>query len=256
MENHRPLILISNDDGIASKGIAKLIKCLRTLGDLVVMAPDGPRSGSACAITSQEPIHYQLVRQEPGLTVYKCSGTPTDCVKLAFHTVLDRQPDLVVGGINHGDNSAVNVHYSGTMGVVIEGCLKGVPSIGFSLCDHAPNANFDAMEPYVRTIAAQVLEKGLPALTCLNVNVPVTQELKGIRICRQTRGQWIGEWENFAHKGDSHYYWLTGEFRNDELDCEESDHWALNNGYVAVTPVTVDVTAYTLLEEMKSWFSA
>ena len=128
MENQRPLILISNDDGIIAKGISELIKFLRPLGEIVVMAPDAPRSGNASALTVTEPIHYQLVRKDVGLTVYKCSGSPVDCIKLAFHTVLDRKPDLVVGGINHGDNSAVNVHYSGTMGVVIEGCLKGVPS--------------------------------------------------------------------------------------------------------------------------------
>ena len=170
MENQRPLILISNDDGIIAKGISELIKFLRPLGEIVVMAPDAPRSGSACALTVTEPIHYQLVRKDVGLTVYKCSGTPTDCVKLAFHTVLDRKPDLVVGGINHGDNSSVNLHYSGTMGVVIEGCLKGVPSIGFSLCNHEPNADFEPAGPYIREIARLVLEKGLPPLTLRQVN--------------------------------------------------------------------------------------
>ena len=170
MENQRPLILISNDDGIIAKGISELIKFLRPLGEIVVMAPDAPRSGNACALTVTEPIHYQLLRKDVGLTVYKCSGTPADCVKLAFHTVLDRKPDLVVGGINHGDNSSVNVHYSGTMGVVID------------------------------------------------------------------------------------YYWLTGEFEESEKENEKSDHWALANGYVAVTPTTVDVTAYGLMDELKTWF--
>ena len=188
MENQRPLILVSNDDGI-----------------IVVMAPDAPRSGSACALTVTEPIRYQLLRKDVGLTVYKCSGTPTDCVKLAFHTVLDRKPDLVVGGINHGDNSSVNVHYSGTMGVVIEGCLKGVPSIGFSLCNHDQDADFEPAGTYI-------------------------------------------------HRGDAHYYWLTGEFEDAETGNEKSDHWALENGYVAITPTTVDVTAYGLIDELKTWF--
>ena len=146
MENKRPLILVSNDDGIMAKGINELVKFLRPLGDIVVMAPDAPRSGSGCALTVTQPVHYQLVKKEVGLTVYKCSGTPTDCIKLARNTVLDRTPDLVVGGINHGDNSATNVHYSGTMGVVFEGCLNGIPSIGFSLCNHAPDADFEAAE--------------------------------------------------------------------------------------------------------------
>lgn len=254
MEQQRPLILISNDDGIAAKGLSELIKALRPLGEIVVMAPDAGRSGAACSMTVKEPIHYQLLRKDVGLAVYKCSGTPTDCVKLAVHAVLDRRPDLVVGGINHGDNSAVNVHYSGTMGVVIEGCLKGIPSIGFSLCDHDMNADFSAALPYVRDIAAQVLQKGLPELTCLNVNFPVDKELKGVKICEQSRGQWVNEWENFAHKNDRHYFWLTGEFVDSDPENEQSDHWALRNGYVAVTPVTVNATAYALMEEMKGWF--
>ena len=254
MENQRPLILISNDDGITAKGISELIKFLRPLGEIVVMAPDMARSGTACSLTVKAPIHYQLLRKEVGLTVYKCSGTPTDCVKLAFHTVLDRKPSLVVGGINHGDNSAVNVHYSGTMGVVMEGCLKGVPSIGFSICSHDPNADFEPAGEFIRDLARKVLEKGLPALTCLNVNIPAVKELKGVRICRQTKGQWVNEWENFAHKDDAHYYWLTGNFENAEPDNEETDHWALDNGYIAITPTTVDVTAYGLIDELKSWY--
>ena len=254
MENQRPLILVSNDDGIISKGISELIKFLRPLGEIVVMAPEGPRSGTACSLTTNEPIHYRLVRKDVGLTAYKCSGTPVDCVKLAFSTVLSRKPDLVVGGINHGDNSATNVHYSGTMGVVIEGCLKGVPSIGFSLCSHEPDADFTACGPYVRDIVTKVLQHGLPALTCLNVNFPTDKELKGVRVCRQAKGQWTNEWENFAHRGDTSYYWLTGEFVDSDPQDESTDHWALANGYAAITPTTVDATAYALAEEMTSWF--
>lgn len=254
MENQRPLILVSNDDGVIAKGISELVKFLRPLAEIVVMAPDTARSGAACALTVKEPIHYQLVRKDVGLTVYRCSGTPVDCIKLAFHTVLERKPDLVVAGINHGDNSSVNVHYSGTMGAVIEGCLKGVPSIGFSLCSHEPNADFEATGPFIRQIVQRVLEKGLPPLTCLNVNFPDAKELQGIRICEQTRGEWVNEWENFAHRGDAHYYWLTGAFENKDEANEQNDHWALDHGYVAVTPVTVDATAYGLLEVMKTWF--
>ena len=164
MENQRPLILVSNDDGIIAKGISELIKFLRPLGEIVVMAPDAPRSGSACALTVTEPIRYQLLRKDVGLTVYKCSGTPTDCVKLAFHTVLDRKPDLVVGGINHGDNSSVNVHYSGTMGGVIEGCLKGVPSIGFSLCNHDQDADFEPAGTYIREYSPPGIGKRIAAV--------------------------------------------------------------------------------------------
>ncbi len=246
MESKKPLILVSNDDGVMAKGISELVKFLRPLGEIVVMAPDSPRSGSGSALTVTHPVHYQLVKREVGLTVYKCTGTPTDCIKLALGSVLDRKPDLIVGGINHGDNSAINVHYSGTMGVVIEGCLKGIPSIGFSLCNHQPDADFEPSGPYIRKIAAMILEKGLPPLTCLNVNFPNVQELKGVKVCEQSKGQWTNEWENFAHRGDTHYYWLTGEFQNTDSDNEKNDHWALDNGYVAVRRMSRDVDAHAL----------
>ena len=254
MKKEKPLILLSNDDGVEAKGLNELIRGLRGMGEIIVMAQDGPRSGASGAITSEHPVKYYKVREEEDLTVYKCTGTPVDCVKLALHTVVPRRPDVVIGGINHGDNSSVNVHYSGTMGVVIEGCLKGVPSIGFSLCNHEPNADFEPAGPYIREIARLVLEKGLPPLTCLNVNFPDTKELKGVKICEQTKGQWTNEWENFAHRGDAHYYWLTGEFENNDAENEKNDHWALDNGYVAITPTTVDATAYGLIDELKAWF--
>ncbi|WP_148371853.1 5'/3'-nucleotidase SurE [Bacteroides bouchesdurhonensis] len=253
MENKRPLILVSNDDGIMAKGISELVKFLRTLGEIVVMAPDAPRSGSASALTVTQPVHYKLVKQEVGVTVYKCSGTPTDCIKLAWNTVLDRKPDLVVGGINHGDNSATNVHYSGTMGVVIEGCLNGVPSIGFSLCNHDMGADFEAAGPYIRKIAAMVLEKGLPPLTCLNVNFPDTPDIKGIKVCEQAKGCWTNEWEVCPRQNDRNYFWLTGEFVDHEPENEKNDHWALANGYVAITPTKVDLTAYDFIDELNQW---
>ena len=247
------MILVSNDDGIMAKGISELVKFLRTLGEIVVMAPDAPRSGSASALTVTQPVHYKLVKQEVGVTVYKCSGTPTDCIKLAWNTVLDRKPDLVVGGINHGDNSATNVHYSGTMGVVIEGCLNGVPSIGFSLCNHDMGADFEAAGPYIRKIAAMVLEKGLPPLTCLNVNFPDTPDIKGIKVCEQAKGCWTNEWEVCPRQNDRNYFWLTGEFVDHEPENEKNDHWALANGYVAITPTKVDLTAYDFIDELNQW---
>ena len=199
MMKNKPLILISNDDGYFSKGLRVLVETLAGLGEIVVMAPDGPRSGASGAITSELPVRYHKVKEEKDLAIYKCTGTPVDCIKLALFELLPRCPDLVIGGINHGDNSAVNVHYSGTMGVVIEGCLKGVPAIGYSLCDHDADADFNPMLPYVRKIAEQVLEKGLPKGTCLNVNVPKIQDLKGVRICRQTDASVGCEWARGQH---------------------------------------------------------
>lgn len=253
MKKDKPLILISNDDGVTAKGINELVKVLNGLGEIIVMAPDGPRSGASGSITSEHPIKYNKVREEEGLTVYQCSGTPVDCTKLALFELGDRVPDLVIGGINHGDNSAVNVHYSGTMGVVIEGCLKGIPSIGFSLCDHDPDADFSPMLPYVRKITEEVWTHGLPKGTCLNVNVPKTAELQGIRICRQTDASWGNEWFRGDHPRGGNYFWLTGKFTNNEPDAEDTDHWALNHGYVAITPIQIDMTAYALLDELNHW---
>ena len=253
MYENRPLILISNDDGVNAKGIRVLTDVLRDIADIIVMAPDGPRSGYSCAITSVSPLRFSKVREEEGVTVYQCSGTPTDCIKIALHEVVPRRPDLVVGGINHGDNSSVNVHYSGTMGVVLEGCLKGMPAIGFSLCDHAADADFSPLIPYIRKITQEVLEHGLPAGTCLNVNFPKLPSFKGVKVCRQTKGEWSNEWQKCTHPRGGHYYWLTGSFLNAEVDADDTDHWAMNHGYAAITPVQIDMTAYTLFDEMKSW---
>ena len=255
MKREKPLILLSNDDGVEAKGLNELIRGLRGVGEMIVMAPDGPRSGASGAITSEHPVRYYKVREEEDLTVYKCTGTPVDCVKLALHTVVPRRPDVVIGGINHGDNSSVNVHYSGTMGVVFEGCLNGIPSIGFSLCNHAPDADFEAAGLYIRNIAAMILEKGLPPLTCLNVNFPDTADIKGVKICEQAKGRWTNEWAACPRLNDSNYFWLTGEFTDHEPENEKNDHWALANGYVAITPTTVDVTAYHFMDELNKWFN-
>ena len=250
----RPLILISNDDGYLAKGINELVDFLKDMADIIVVAPDGPRSGMACAITSQLPVTITLVNQTEGVTIYKCSGTPTDCIKLALETVLTRIPDMVLGGINHGDNSAVNVHYSGTMGVVLEGCMKSIPSIGFSVCDHDPNLDFSPTRLYIQRIVAQVLEKGIPMGTCLNVNFPQFGPYKGVKVCRQTRGRWGNEWASVPHpRGGGNLYWLTGNFSNHEPESTDTDRWALDNGYVSITPIQIDMTAYPLLEEMKTW---
>lgn len=252
-KNTRPLILLSNDDGYLAKGINELIYILRELADIVVVAPDGPRSGAGASITSIQPLHYEIVNKEEGLTIYKCNGTPVDCVKLGLSQIVSRKPDLVIGGINHGDNSSVNVHYSGTMGVVIEGCLKGIPSIGFSLCDHSENAYFTSCFPYILRIVTEILDKGLPYGTCLNVNFPLCDEFKGIKICRQTDGVWTKEFEECPHPKGNNYYWLTGVYVNNEANAKDTDHWALDHGYVAITPTTVDATDYNLKQEMSHW---
>jgi 5'-nucleotidase len=250
MNEKKPLILISNDDGVSAKGINELIRFLRPLGEIVVMAPDSARSGSGCALSVTQPVCYELRAEEPGVTVYACSGTPVECIKLACGVVLDRLPDLIVAGINHGDNSGTNVHYSGTMGIAIEGCLKGIPSIGFSLCDHTPDADFRPLEAYVRRITSVVLEYGLPSRTCLNVNFPCGA-IRGVRVCEQAVGEWRKEWEPCPKRGESNHHWLTGEFINLEPGNENSDNRALADGYAAITPTTVDMTDYAFIHLLK-----
>lgn len=249
----RPLILISNDDGYMAKGLNSLIDMLRPLADIIVCAPDGPRSGMSCAFSAETPLKLKLQRQEEGLQVWSCNGTPVDCVKMALDNIADRRPDMVVGGINHGDNSSVNSHYSGTMGVVLEGCMKYIPSVAFSLCDHREDADFEPMRPLVVSITERVLKEGLPKGACLNVNFPATSSYKGIRICRMAQGRWINETEKCHHVRGYDYWWMAGEYACDEPEADDTDRWALAHGYVAITPTQTDVTHYGVMEMLRKF---
>ncbi len=248
----RPLILISNDDGFQAKGINELINAIIPLGDVVVIAPDGPRSGMSSAITSLKPLIIKLLEDKPGLKIYSCTGTPVDCVKLGINEILDRKPDLVVTGINHGSNASICILYSGTMGAALEGCIFGIPSIGFSLTDHHQDADFSNAAHYAAIISKKILKEGLPQGICLNVNVPNAEIIKGIKICKQTDGQWIKEFYTTEENGETQY-WLTGEFENFEADNIDSDEWALANGYVSVVPTKIDMTSYEMIDKMKHW---
>ena len=250
MTEERPLILISNDDGYKARGVNFLAELLAPIADVIVMAPDGGRSGMGCAITSKDPVYYSLVSEREGLTVYKCSGTPVDCIKMALHEVTGRQPDMIIGGINHGDNSGVNVHYSGTMGIVIEGCMKGIPSVGFSLDNHSPEADFEPLRPYILQIVRKVLEQGLPQGTCLNVNFPATPLYEGVKVCRMAQGEWTQEWEERPHPRGGSYFWLVGSFCLRDKHPADADRPNLTNGYVAVTPIQIDMTDYRMMEEI------
>ena len=253
MEKKRPLILISNDDGYHSKGLRSLIEMVGPLADLLVCAPESARSGFSCAFSAVEPLRLKLRRRWEGVDVWSCSGTPVDCVKIALDRLCGgRRPDMVIGGINHGDNASVNSHYSGTMGVTMEGCMKYIPSVAFSLCDHSDDADFAPLAPFVRSITERVLGEGLPRGVCLNVNFPRLKEFKGVRICRMARGTWGNEVVRCVHPHGYDYYWMTGEYTNDEPDADDTDNWALTNGYVAITPTQVDVTDYGMMERMKS----
>ena len=249
----RPLILISNDDGYQAKGIRCLVDMVKEMGDVIVCAPEGPRSGFSCAFSATTPLHLTLRHREPGVEIWSSNGTPVDCVKLALHEIVDRRPDLILGGINHGDNGSVNSHYSGTMGVVMEGCMKYIPSVAYSLCDHRDDADFEPLRPYVKRFTRQVLDEGLPKGVCLNVNFPLAESFSGVRVCRMAQGTWSNEVTKCHHPRGYDYYWMVGHYVNDEPQQDDTDNWALQHGYVAITPTTFDVTAYEALRRMKDW---
>ena len=245
----QPLILITNDDGLDAQGISVLTKCMQNLGQVIVVAPNGARSGSACSITPIVPVTLKLESKQENLTVYTCSGTPVDCVKLALEKVVPRKPDLVVSGINHGDNASCSVHYSGTMGAVFEGCMKGVPSIGYSLRTRKQECDFHPYTEVIEQVADYVLKNGLPQDICLNVNFPEVPVLQGVSVCRMARGIWQSEWKDTDMPN---VYTLTGHFTNLEPDAEDTDYWALDHGMASVTPLTLDMTHYPFLETLKS----
>ena len=245
----RPLILISNDDGVHAQGLREVTRLMSLLGDVVVVAPDSPRSGASCSITSSVPVQVSLLREEPGISVFSCSGTPVDCIKIACEKIVPVEPDLIVSGINHGDNASINFHYSGTVGCVFEACLKGIPAIAYSLRTRKSECDFS---PYFETIskaASLVLEKGLPKGVCLNVNFPEVPELKGVRVCRMAHGSWKTEWNDTEEKGK---YTLAGNFINLEPEAEDTDYWALDHGMAAICPLWIDATHYPTIETLSS----
>lgn len=245
-----PLILITNDDGVHAKGIRTLARLMAPLGEVYVVAPDSGRSGAGCSITPTRAIELQHLEDSGSLHYYSCSGTPVDCVKLACEQVVPRQPDLVVSGINHGDNASISLHYSGTMGAVFEACMKGIPSIGFSLQDYDSNADFSHCEASIVKITEYILKNGLPTSVCLNVNYPKVETLKGTKVARLANGQWSAEWVNAHHPYKENLFWLTGHFTNLEPEATDTDYWALEHGYATITPIKMDMTAYDCLEKL------
>ena len=252
MKRQRPYILISNDDGFFAKGINFLIDTLKDEADIIVVAPDSARSGYALAITSMLPVQVEMLKDEEHLKVYACTGTPGDCIKLALNRLVERKPDLVISGINHGDNSSVNSHYSGTMGAACEGALQGIPALAFSLCDHRDDANFQPLKTYILDFYRKALVWRFPPFTCLNINFPKVDKFAGVRICRMARSRWINEIEDCERNGYSaKYYWLSGSRQSLEPEAEDTDIWALSHDYVAVTPTTMDNTAYDLVKQLR-----
>jgi len=251
----KPLILVTNDDGISAPGLRALISVMKELGDVAVVAPDSPQSATGHAITINNTLTINKVDIDPDIeTEYSCSGTPVDCVKFAVSEILHRKPDLCVSGVNHGSNSSINVIYSGTMSAAVEAGIEGIPAIGFSLLDYNWNADFEQIKSAIRKITTEVLENGLPEGVILNVNFPKLKEneIKGIKVCRQAKAMWQERFDKRQSPMGKDYYWLTGKFVN--LDNgEDTDEWALEHGYISVVPVQFDLTAHHAMQTLNTW---
>lgn len=249
------IILVTNDDSIVAPGIRALVEAMQSFGRVIVVAPDSPQSGKGHAITLEKPLRMQKVDVFDGIEAYQTSGTPADCVKLAVDKVLHRKPDLCVSGINHGSNSSVNVIYSGTMSAAMEASIEGIPAIGFSHQDYSFDADFTASKHFAKQIVEKVLSNEFPENMLLNVNFPnlSIDEIKGIQVCRQAKAKWVEEFDQRMDPRGKQYYWLTGEFKNEDPG-EDTDEWALGNGYVSVVPVKHDLTDYQKMIELKNIF--
>jgi 5'-nucleotidase len=250
----KPLILVSNDDGISSRGIRVLVEIMKGLGEVLVVAPDSPQSGMGHAITIGNTLRLSEEDIFNDVIAFKSSGTPADCVKLAKHYVLkERKPDLVVSGINHGSNTSISVLYSGTMSAAIEGAIEGFPSIGFSLCDYSSDADFSHTEEYVYKIAQQVLENGIPKGVALNVNFPPkrNEAMRGIKICRQARAKWQEDFEERYDPNGRKYFWLAGNFVNFDKG-EDNDEWAIANNFASIVPCQYDLTAHHAISQINN----
>ncbi len=251
----KPFIFVTNDDGVGARGLNALIEAVRPLGRIMVVAPEDSQSGMSHAITMNSPLFLRKVREEEGLEVYACSGTPVDCVKMAFDSLMSEMPALVLSGINHGSNSAVSVIYSGTMGAAIEGSFYNVPSIGLSLLNHREDADFRAAVVYSLKVIEKVMNEEIELPMCLNVNIPdlPVGEIRGIRVCRQNKGYWREEFERRVDPRGRDYYWLKGIFQNQEENATDTDECALENGFVSIVPIQIDLTDYRQLDLMERW---
>lgn len=251
----KKLILVINDDGITAKGIKSLVEAVQDLGEVHVVAPDSPQSGMGHAVTIGDILRIKEHNfSVEGIPAHSTSGTPVDCVKLAIYKILDRKPDILVSGINHGSNSSINVIYSGTMSAAVEGAVESIPSVGFSLLDLSADADFTVAKKVARHITKQVIDNGLPKGVCLNVNIPNVkdEEFNGIKVCRQSAGYWEDEFEEREAPNKQKYYWMKGEFTNPDKG-EDTDEFALSHGFASVVPTQFDLTAHHAISELNTW---
>jgi 5'-nucleotidase len=251
--SQKPLILVTNDDGIQAPGIRILIQVAKEFGDVIVVAPDSPQSAKSHSITTVNPLSVRRYIVDHDILEYSCSGTPVDCVKIAIHKLTDRLPDLILSGINHGTNTSTSVIYSGTMAAAVEGSMNEISSIGFSVDNFHLTADFTSAIPHIRKIITQVLRNPLPANICLNVNFPDVEKVsvKGIKICRMCDGVWKEQFVDAHEPHGRKTFWLTGSFTNREPDAEDTDEYALSHGFASIVPIKVDFTAYPYIEALK-----
>jgi 5'-nucleotidase len=253
---NKPLILVTNDDGITSNGIRVLVEVMARLGEVIVVAPDSPQSGMGHAITVGNTLRLSETKTFNGIKSFQCSGTPVDCVKLAKHYVLkDRKPDLLVSGINHGPNTSISVVYSGTMAAALEAAIDDIPAIGFSVCDYSQSARFEHVSEYLEEISKYVLESGLTRGVALNVNFPAAKQgpIRGIRICRQAKARWKEAFDERLDPYGERYFWMAGDFINMDEQVD-NDIWAIANNYVSVVPTQFDMTAHHIIQTLKGDF--
>lgn len=251
----KPTILIANDDGYRAKGLRKLIDLMRTIGKVIVVTTEKVNSAQGHSITMTEPLRYHLHEKGENYEMYVCNGRPVDCVKLGYQVIMDKNPDIVVSGINHGSNASTNLIYSGTMAAAVEACMDKIPAVGFSLDSYSPDAYFDHLDGYIIDIVKNVLERGLPDRVCLNVNFPKydpENPIKGVRICHQADGRWIEVFDRRNDPSGKEYFWLTGYFEEKDLS-EDGDQYALKNNYVSIVPTSYDWTAYFAIDTIKKW---
>ncbi|MBS2210818.1 5'/3'-nucleotidase SurE [Carboxylicivirga mesophila] len=250
-EKERPLILVTNDDGIKAKGLESLVKMLKLFTDVVIVAPNESYSGMSHAITVKTPLYAKLVKEKEGLQLYKVNGTPVDCVKLAINVLLPRKPDLLVSGINHGTNSSISLHYSGTVGAAREGALNKIPAVGFSLLNYRHEADFTEAVKVAEHVVKSILGDKLPSGTFLNVNIPDVSPVKGAKVARQSKGRWVEEFVERQDPRGRNYYWLTGHFENLEPEAKDTDEYLLAKGYASIVPCHLDATNFNLLSYLK-----
>ena len=253
MKKIKPLILVTNDDGIDAKGIRILIETAKEYGDVIVVAPDSVQSATSHSITQNTIVSYKKIVSENGYSEYSCSGTPVDCVKIAIHEISEQKPDLILSGINHGHNTSISVLYSGTMGAAVEGGLNSVPSIGFSADNYSPDADFSYTVPYMKKIIEDVIANRLPDGVSLNVNFPdnINDFPKGMKVCRAAEGKWKENFVNAQNPRNENMFWLRGKFINKEPEAKDTDIYVLSKGYVSIVPTKVNFNDELFLKKLE-----